>query len=75
MSDTEEEYVEPTPVISPGASVEVIKETYDKGPVASVESVKASDPPRDAGQHISSPPPSVDVEKKGITSDIDRESN
>lgn len=66
MSNTDEPFVKPTPIIIPSASVEVVQKTYD-GPTISIESIKASEgavtnpAPKPAG-----PPPSVDTEKKGI---------
>lgn len=69
MPDTDGPYVDPIPDILPAASVESIKETYDGGPVASVDSIKASEPLRAEGGPITLPPPSVDIEKKGIERD------
>jgi hypothetical protein len=81
MSDTDEPYVAPDPIVVPTASVEVVKESYQP-PTASVESIKANDQPQASTEVIrltsqqlqlppvpvqpSQPVPSVDVEKKGI---------
>lgn len=75
MSDNDGPYVKPESTNVPTTgSVEIIKESYD-GPVASVESIKASEQPRSGADTVTSPPPSVDIEKKGISPDNRRELN
>ncbi|MEX0668194.1 MAG: hypothetical protein WD061_00445 [Candidatus Saccharimonadales bacterium] len=72
MSDTDEPYIAPEASVVPEASSEVVKETYDP-PTASIESIKASEPPRASTEMVrndplqpSPPEPSVEYEKKGI---------